>query len=133
MKSGNDQYMKGAVLAKCFGFLGVDSTVEISDAQRRLNSGNTKLYDTQKLRNMRNYVLNPGTSIALHKLDLDIQDQFLEELGLRQRFTNDPLDWDQESLDRVIGALQDEIPIFLQTFGKPRNFWPRFTQALNQV
>jgi len=118
------------VLAQCFEFLGVDPTVRITHPRRQLNSGRQKLHDTEQLRLMRQYRHNPETSRSLRKLSLDLQDQFLEPLGLRQRFTKAPLEWDQESIDQVMNALRDEIPVFLETFGKPLDFWPRFTQTM---
>ena len=128
LKSSPDE-----VLSECFKFLGVDPTVRITNAQRQLNPGSQKLYDTKQLRDMRNYVLSPETSVSLHKLDLDIQDQFLKPFGLRRQFTQGPLEWNQDSVHRVAEALGEEIPVFLDTFGKPGDFWPRFTQMMSQV
>ncbi len=121
------------VLKQCFTFLGVDPAIRISNSQRQLNPGSLKLYDTLQLRDMRNCIWSPETGQALKKLDLDIQDQFLEKLGVRKRFTNTPLEWDDEGLDHVVQRLRNEIPLFLETFGKSRTFWKRFSESVHHV
>ena len=42
-------------LRRCFRHIGVDDGFEIADKDTRLNAGETKLYDTQILRYLRNH------------------------------------------------------------------------------
>jgi len=119
------------VLTQCFEFLGVDPSVRINNPSRRLNKGNEKLYDTPKLRDMRRYVINPETSLALKKLPLDIQDQFLNKLGLRKQFTGEPLEWSSQAERYAVEMLHEDIQKFLEMNGKPFDFWPRFAKAVS--
>jgi len=119
------------VLSRCFTFLGVDPTVRISHPRRRLNTGSHKLYDTERLREMRNTIWSPETGLALQKLDLGYRDQFLEKLGLRQRFTGEPMEWNSEIQGRVVEALGEDISKFLEAYGKPLSFWPRFKKMVS--
>lgn len=113
-------------LSRCFEFLGVDPSIRIPNTVRRLNPGSTKFFDTERLRQMRH---DPDTGPTLSKIPPDIQDQFLVGLGLRKKFSGGPLPWDDSTLKWVLEKIEDDIRNFLQTYGKPVNFWPRFAET----
>ena len=114
-------------LRRCLNFLNVDPDVSIENIDRRLNAGRNKLYDSRQLRNMRNGDLNPGTSLALADLPLDIQDSLFVQLGLRKPFATGPLDWDAQTLRMVMQRLREDSNEFLQHCGKSPQIWPRFS------
>ena len=116
-------------LRRCFQFLEVDPTVEISANKRRLNAGSHKLYDSKRLRDMRNTIWSPETAQALQKIPVKMQDEFLSQLGLRQRFAQKTLVWEDSTYTEVCRKIGEDIIRFLTAYDKTLEFWPRFARA----
>lgn len=113
---------------RCFEFLGVDPDVPLVDPSVHLNSGATKLFDTQEMRLMRRKLVRPRTAFPLSRVRLRTQDQFLVPLGLRKPFDGGPLHW-PEARQLVVDELADDTARFLAAHGKALYFWPRFAAA----
>ena len=79
------------ILAQCFQFLNVNPSVRIDKPHLHLNKASNKLYDTPEFRQMRKVGHNPETVLPSKKLPRVVQDRILEKLGLRKRFTGEPL------------------------------------------
>lgn len=109
-------------LARCYEFLGVDSTYHNPSAGAQLNSRDEKLYDTRLLRLLRT---NNFTGYKLAKISVPKQNRLFSRLGLRRPFTK-PLEWETSTRQQVVRALRDDIQQFLQYSGKPADFWKEF-------
>lgn len=105
-------------LEKCFRHLGVDGNFQL-EKEMRLNEGSSKLYDTRILRYLRT---RPWSGFKLAKLDPEAQDRLFSPLGLRRPFRK-PVRWDEQSLAMVRDQVLPDSTKFLETYGKPRDFW----------
>jgi hypothetical protein len=105
-------------LKKCFAFLGVNEEFRAPGLERQLNAGATKYRDTKTLRLIRrHYLANRCISmLGAH------EDEWLRRVGLRKRFTL-PIEWTPETRRWLHEALGDEIKTFLNSYGKPEEFW----------
>ena len=105
-------------MEKCFRHLGVDQSFRIKDPLR-LNEGSSKFYDTRLLRYLRS---NPWSGFKLARLNPEQQDRLLRPLRLRRAFTR-PVEWDMDSLAMVRERVLPDARKFLETYGKPADFW----------
>ena len=105
-------------LKKCFAFLGVNEEFRTPGLERQLNAGATKYCDTKTLRLIRRYYL---ANRCLSMLG-NHEDGWLRRVGLRKRFTL-PIEWLPETRRWLHEALGDEISSFLNSYGKPEEFW----------
>jgi hypothetical protein len=108
-------------LRRCFEFLGVDPEVKIDDTSRRLNSGTSKLYDSRLYRLIRT---NGVLGRQLGKFPLHKQDAVARPLGLRRPFTQ-PIEWTPGALNWILDQFGDEMSLYLEHAGKPKDYWPR--------
>ena len=109
-------------LRKCFAFLGVDSQISLSTLTTRLNTGESKLYDTRLLRWMRakGLVTPPHTEELFNRQNVQ-----LERWQLRKHFSK-PIFWSSEAKRYVRESLGDDIEQFLTYTGKSKDLWPRY-------
>ncbi len=105
-------------LKKCFAFLEVDEEFRTPGLERQLNAGTTKYCDTKTLRLIRHLHL---ANRCLSMLGTH-EDGWLRCFGLRKRFTL-PIEWTAETRRWLHEALGDEIKTFLNSYGKPDEFW----------
>jgi hypothetical protein len=110
-----------AVISSCFEFLGVDPKIPITDSDRQLNSGGTKLYDSRLLRFLRS---NRWSGIPLSKIPVNTQNKLFSSCGLRRK-SGVPILWEERSRQLAHEVLFDECTQFLQHYGKSPDFWPR--------
>ena len=107
-------------LKRCFRHIGVDDSFEIADTTTRLNTGESKLYDTRLLRYMRRHRIT-GPRIA--KISLQEQDKVFRKWGLRKPF-KEPIMWDSEAIKEVTNKVLPNTQEFLALYGKPKDYWP---------
>ncbi len=107
-------------LARCFEFLGVDPSEFSSGADRRLNSGSRKLYDSRLMRMIRT---RPWLDCYWKRLPIRWQNRFGRATGLRRPFRKGPVEWDEDFRDRVLDTLARDVRQFLEFYGKPAGFW----------
>jgi hypothetical protein len=107
-------------LKRCFRHIGVDDSFEISNPDTKLNTGESKLYDTKLLRHMRNHRIT-GPRIA--KLSPLEQDRIFRRLGLRKPFKK-PIVWDSEAIKEVKRKVLPNTREFLVLHGMPEDYWP---------
>lgn len=119
-----------SVLNGCFKFLGVDSNIAIPDISRRLNKGDSKYYDSKELRKMRNSIWEPETGIPLSKIPLNVQDQFLPQLGFRKSFDDTVIEWSKEDEEYLIDQIGMDIHKFLTMTDYPVTKWSRFQKLV---
>ena len=116
-------------LRRCFEFLGVDPDVKIPDIRRRLNRGSEKLYDADRLQEMRK---DPRLHAALGRIPRSVADQLLRNLDLRRPFGDGPLEWTDDARDYVLDRLGADVQRFLAREQRPLELWPRFASAVAQ-
>jgi hypothetical protein len=107
-------------LKRCFRHIGVDESFEIANTTTRLNTGESKLYDTKLLRYLRNHK-TIGPRIA--KIGLQEQDKLFRKCGLRIPFTKSVV-WDSEAISEVTKKVLPNTQEFLALYGKSKDFWP---------
>ncbi|MCP4594300.1 MAG: sulfotransferase [bacterium] len=105
------------VLARCFRFLGVDSSVAVDAAGSHLNPGSSKYYDTRLLRRLRT---DPRLSAAWSRLPHRVQRPV--EWMLRRRFAGS-IAWSPEDRHRTLQELAPDARRLLRFCGKPETFW----------
>lgn len=108
-----------AELARCFQFLGVDPTVRIENAERRLNPGEAKLYDSSLMRSIRSH---RWSSRLWHTMPGRLRRPLEKWLGLRKPFVG-PIAWDAETRAWLIERIGADMRQFLTYCGKPPDFW----------
>jgi len=113
-------------LARCFRFLGVDETVVIPNAQRRLNHRGLKYRDTARLREIRT---EPYVEKLLSNIPYAVRNDLFAQLGLREPFPDGPLEWSQAATSLVVTRLVASVYRFLEAQGRPLDIWPRFAAA----
>jgi hypothetical protein len=113
----------GAVLKRCFEFLGVDADFAIERPGLRLNDGETKLHDSPLARRLRTSAL---LRRPIARIPLQAQNEIGLRLGLRKPFAA-PIRWSEAAKRDVVAALRDEVASLLAYAGKPADFWPRFS------
>lgn len=111
-------------LGACFSFLGVDPDVRIDSAEARLNSAETKLYDSRLLRAIRS---NRWTGIPLSKIPVPRQNRILSKIGMRKSSLV-PIHWTPEAKRLVHDVLSADSDAFLRAYGKRPDFWPRLQE-----
>ena len=106
-----------SVLRRCFEFLDVDPTFEVSDSSMARNTRADKKVDRRVLRWIRKHP-------SYVKLQWALPQWVTDRLKpvLRRRVTVD-VSWDQETLDWVQEELADDSRQFLEFFDKPADYW----------
>ncbi|MCP4037523.1 MAG: sulfotransferase [bacterium] len=119
------------VVAGCLAFLGVGAAAGSDSGQPDAVPivESPMYYDSDRLRSMRDAKQHPELAASLALLTVEIQDQFLPELGLRLRFGDEACVWQSEDEAYVVEALHQEIERFLSWIGRPPECWPRFAAA----
>jgi len=113
-------------LAACFEFLGVDSAVRIERANRKLNPGSDKLYDSRTLRFIRRH---KWAERIWQRLPAGAQDHLARALGFRKPFKG-PVKWQPADLDWAVEQVGDDARQFLGHYGKPSDFWRLVPRAV---
>lgn len=108
-----------AELTKCLAFLGLDSPASLARTDRKLNSGEMKLYDSALMRRLRRAV--PWLELW-RALPDRVHNGLGRRLGLRRPFQG-PISWDSASLGSVLERVADDARQFLVHYGKPADFW----------
>ena len=109
----------------------MDSSVKIGDNKRRLNQGESKYYDSEKLRKLRNVIWEPETGKPLSRIPLDIQDQFLPQLGLRLPFDKSGVQWQEEDRDFLRENLSSDIEKFIKYAKVPDGLWKKYENLVS--
>ena len=114
-----------ATLRECYTFLDVDSSVPVPPLPR-LNTGGTKLRDTDRLRQLLDVGGERHLAMALRVLSLETRDQLVVPLGLREPHPTDLPGWDQSAQRSFVRAIEPDIHSFLRATGRDLDVWPRF-------
>jgi hypothetical protein len=109
-------------LRRCFDFLGVDPTPADSIPLRTLNASEEKLRDSPMLRHLRRH---PLSRRIVARLNAPEGQKMLTKLGLRKRF-DEKIAWSDATLALIARTLRDDTRQFLESNGKPADFWPGF-------
>lgn len=108
-----------ATLRDCYTHLGLDpGQARIPPQGLRLNSGESKLRDTQLLRRLKQL---PTCARLLAALAPARRDQILSGLRLRVRARRVP--WQATTLELLRERIGADAHRFLGHYGKPENFW----------
>ncbi len=115
-----------AVIARCFEFLGVDSTISLPRIGRRLNTAAMKTYDSWMMRAMRH---NTWTSkICKSRYWNRYSSKWLVRSGLRRPFVR-PITWSRLARELLHREVVGEARQFLAFYDKPENFWDMNPEA----
>lgn len=114
-----------AELRRCFRFIGADEVVDMPSAMLKMNSGESKLIDTPRLRRMRT---SPAWGFKIARLSPEWQDRLFKPLGLRVRF-KDKVNWNVASRQWVEEHVIPDAERFLQYYGKLPGFWRYFDRT----
>ena len=106
-------------MTRCFEFLEVDPTVQVENANRKLNTATSKRYDSRLMRYIRTH--RWSSRIWEHLSERD-SERLARLFGLRKRF-QDPLPWDAESRRWLLDQIREDSLSFLRFYGKPDDFW----------
>jgi hypothetical protein len=109
-------------LKKCFKFLSVKPINITGINKQKLNTGDSKLFDSRLFRTLR---ASPLIGPWLAQFPIEQQDYYARKLGFRRPFTKN-LEWDKDSVESLIYQLHDEVEMFLSDNNKPANFWPKW-------
>jgi hypothetical protein len=127
--SGDFMKDPAPILQRCFRFLGVNPSIDISNLNRNLNSASDKLYDTRLMRAIRTNRLG---SRVWNSISLSSRDRIESTFRLRKPF-REKVHWDQKTLNFVREQLEDDAGAFLEFYGKPADFWDFGTRGRNSI
>jgi hypothetical protein len=115
-------------LQRCYAHLGIDKNLA-AGVLPRLNGYETKYYDSKLLRHLRNTeIIGP----LISKIPVDKQNEWFPKVNLRKKFRGQN-QWDDASMRHAVKTLKEDICQFLSFYGKPENYWPRFTAEAHRV
>lgn len=109
-----------STLAQCFSHLGLHAMDRLPIDEKRLNDGESKLFDSRLLRYLRR---NRYTGPRLARIGPFEQDRFLVPLGLRRPFGGRSVKWDAESIDRFNKTIVPDARKFLMFYNRPLSLW----------
>ncbi len=115
-------------LEKCFDFLGVDSSVQISGSDRKLNPGSKKCYDTDLMRWIRTH---SASAKAYQWAPRKIRRSMDQNTLFRKPFDK-AIEWSPSALQYTMDKVESEAKSFLEFAGKPADYWdfePRARQS----
>ncbi len=115
-------------LEKCIRHLGLDPVRLPVSEPVAMNTGQEKRYDTRLLRVLRR---TPIVGPALARVEPRTQIRWLPRLGLRRRFGQSAVDWDEQTLLQLQQTLYPDSTQFLEFYQRPPDVWP-FQQAVVQ-